>query len=104
MRTYAREHPTEDVVLLDNARQQRKRRRSFEDFAPVDHEADCFLADGNQIRQAVTSFFEGSEGSSRAYPCVNRERHSAASLSSCKRVSARYPRRLKTTPLLNCFA
>ena len=66
MRVYAREHPTEDVVLLDNARQQRKRRRGFEDFAPVDHEADCFLADGNQRRQAVTSFFGGSEGSSCA--------------------------------------
>jgi hypothetical protein len=66
MRIYAGEHPTEDVVLLDNARQQGKRRRGFEDFALVNHEADCFLADGNQRRQAVTSFSGGIEGSSRA--------------------------------------
>jgi len=55
-----------DVVLLDNVRQQRKRRRCFEDFAPVDHEAVSFLADGNQRRHAVTSFSGGSVGSSRA--------------------------------------
>jgi len=66
MRIYARENPAKDVVLLDNRRQQRKRRSGFEDFAPVDHGADCFVADGNQRRQAVTSLFGGSEGSSRA--------------------------------------
>src|SRR5712664_512953 len=66
MRIDAGEHPAEDVVFLDNAGQQRKRRRFFEDFAPIDHDAAFFLADGNQRRQAVTSFFAGSEGSNRA--------------------------------------
>src|ERR1700730_13911116 len=66
MRADAGEYPAEGVVLLDNVWQQRKRRRGFEDFAPVDHEADCLLADGNHRRQAVTSFFGGSEGSSWA--------------------------------------
>ena len=39
MRVDAGEYPAEDVVLLDNVGQQRKRRRGFEDFAPVDHGA-----------------------------------------------------------------
>jgi hypothetical protein len=55
MRVDAGEYPAEDVVLLDNIRQQRKRRSGFEDFAFVDRRAAFFQAAGTHSRQAVMS-------------------------------------------------
>ena len=66
MRVDPGKYPAEDVILLDDTGQERRRRRRFENFAPVDHVFACSLAEGTQSRQAVISFFEGSAGSSRA--------------------------------------
>src|SRR4029077_11743406 len=104
MRVDTAAYPAEDIVLLDDIGQERKRRRGFENLAVVDHKDACALASGTQRRQAVISFLVGSEGSSRAYPCVKRERHLSASFLSRSLVSARNPRRLNMTPFSNCSA
>ena len=66
MRVDSSEYPAQDIVLLDNVGQQRKRRGGFKHFAFVDHEAAAFKASGTQSRQAVTSFSDRSAGSSLA--------------------------------------
>lgn len=69
MRVDARKYPAQDIVFFDNAGQpERKRRRSFEDFALVNHAALAFQFSGTQTRQAVTSFVVSSDGSSLVYP------------------------------------
>jgi hypothetical protein len=62
----ARQQPSEDIVLFDDAWQKLERRRGVEDFTFVDHRALSFQWDGTQTRQAVTRCDPGSAGSSAA--------------------------------------
>ena len=62
MRVDAGEYPAENVVLLDDAGQQRKRRCGFKDFALVDHAALVFPAGWYPEAPGGNEFRRGKRG------------------------------------------
>jgi len=91
------EHPTENVIFLDNARFKAKLIGKSQDFRTIDHEAFASLQlSGTHTRQRFTSFRLATAGSSFAFPLLSRSRQPVISFSGPPRRSARNPSLLNT--------